>query len=99
MTANGPVRLTLDEGLGACAAHDFAFREAGLQPILPHRIVLEMKFVVCMPVMFKSLIAEFALNLAPFSKYRHAATALGLAAPAGHLGPAPATSAGSLVYA
>jgi hypothetical protein len=46
---------------------------------MPDGVVLEMKFLVAMPVAFKSLVAEFALNPSRFSKYRHAAATLGLA--------------------
>ena len=38
-----------------------------------------MKYRYQMPVLFKNLAEEFALNLQPFSKFRLAVSALGLA--------------------
>jgi hypothetical protein len=49
--------------------------------VLPAHIILELKYRVEMPALFRHLVEEFALEPAPVSKYRLAAAALGLAAP------------------
>jgi hypothetical protein len=80
MTHNGPIRLTLDDNLRAVPADRLSFCDQTGEIILEHRIVLELKFRYEMPVLFKNLVEEFALNPQPFSKYRLAAAALGLVA-------------------
>jgi hypothetical protein len=97
MTQNGPVRLTLDQNLCACSAENYAFNSGSELPILPNRVVLEMKFLVSMPVAFKSLLAEFGLNPLRFSKYRYAAASLGLVPQPDTLEPKPLVE--TLVYA
>jgi len=86
VTSFGPVRLTLDDSLTTSAANKIAFAATSGESILADRIILELKFRVAMPVMFKNLVEEFALTPEPFSKYRYAAACLGLAAilPGGH---------------
>ena len=42
------------------------------------QIIIELKYRCEMPVLFKLLVEEFALNPQPVSKYRLAAVALGL---------------------
>jgi hypothetical protein len=79
VTARGLIRLTLDEDLRAQRAAGLWFSDAPGEPILDNRVVLELKFRSDMPVLFKQLVEEFALDVQPFSKYRLAATALGLA--------------------
>lgn len=88
MTPNGPHRLTLDDDLRALPTGSFRFRTDPGMPILPARQVVELKFQQALPLLFKNLIEEFALNLQPFSKYRRAAASLGLiAAPATNTEP------------
>jgi hypothetical protein len=78
MTNQGPIRLTLDEDLHALPAAGLHFCDAEGDPILANRIVLELKFRFDLPALFKNLVEEFALNTQSFSKYRTAASALGL---------------------
>jgi VTC domain len=78
MTQHGPIRLTLDDNLGALPAAGLGFTEGQGMLLLRDQIILEMKFRSTMPALFKSLIEEFALIPKPFSKYRRAATALEL---------------------
>jgi hypothetical protein len=47
--------------------------------VLAGRVILEMKFRVDMPAVFKALVEEFSLNPARVSKYRSSIVALGLA--------------------
>jgi hypothetical protein len=78
MTRYGPIRLTLDENLRALPASGLWFSEQSGTCLLKHQNILELKFRSGMPVLFKYLVEEFALNPQPVSKYRLAATALGL---------------------
>ena len=80
MTEFGPIRLTLDHDLQAQRAAGLWFLESETTPILKDRMILELKFRCAMPLLFKSLVEEFQLNPQPFSKYRLAATSLGLVA-------------------
>ncbi len=82
MTANGPVRLTLDHELRAMPTDSIRFQEGQGMWVLPAHVVLEMKFLVALPSAFKYLVEEFALEARPFSKYRLAAQSLGLVKPA-----------------
>lgn len=87
---SGPARLTLDENIRALDVHGPAFNgvlEDGVS-VLQDRVILELKFPREAPAFFKQLIEAFALNPQPFSKYRHAAVALGLV-PAEALDPYP----------
>ncbi|MBE0544281.1 MAG: polyphosphate polymerase domain-containing protein [Verrucomicrobia bacterium] len=78
MTDYGPIRLTLDDDLRALPAAGLWFSEQESRLILENSIILEMKFRHGMPALFKYVVEEFALIPSPFSKYRQAATALGL---------------------
>jgi hypothetical protein len=86
ITPCGPIRLTLDNNLLALPAEGMGFSRQEGALILEARVVLELKFRREMPVLFKNLISEFVLHPQPFSKFRLAASALGLAvaAPAEH---------------
>lgn len=79
MIRYGPIRLTLDNNLRALPVAGLCFNDQEGAPILQSRIILELKFRYEMPVLFKNLAEEFALNPQPFSKYRLAAAALELA--------------------
>ena len=80
MTQYGPIRLTLDENLRALPAAGVWFSEQNGTCLLENQNILELKFRCEMPVLFKYLVEEFALNPQPVSKYRLAAIALGLVA-------------------
>jgi len=79
MTGYGPIRLTLDDDIRALGANGLAFDgdAAGLR-LSEEQIIIELKYRCEMPVLFKLLVEEFALNPQPVSKYRLAAVALGL---------------------
>jgi len=71
MTRYGPIRLTLDEDLCAMPANDLVFNTAKEGMLLSKdQVVLELKFRYEMPLLFKLLVEEFALNPQPVSKYR-----------------------------
>lgn len=78
-TPYGVARLTLDAQIRAWPAGTFEFQSGEPEPVLPGRVILEMKFRVEMPAAFKALVEEFRLNPSPVSKYRSSLVALGLA--------------------
>lgn len=79
MTQAGPIRFTLDEQLRGSACEGLSFSTGRGELLLPGQAVVEMKFCGSLPALFKNAIEEFALNVQRFSKYRHAATTLGIA--------------------
>jgi hypothetical protein len=80
MTPSGPIRLTLDESIRATRTHDIAFREGpGEWAPVCDRVVLEFKFRRELPAVFREIAERFVLTPQPFSKYRAAVVALGLA--------------------
>ncbi len=76
-TDYGPVRLTLDDELFALPVTGPAYVTGAGAAILPGRMILEMKFRVQMPAIFRQLAEAFALQPARLSKYRLAVDALG----------------------
>lgn len=80
MSANGPIRLTLDQNLQAIPVEGPRFCGETGPNLLDRQVVLELKFRREAPALFRSLVGEFALDQQPFSKYRLAAACLGLVA-------------------
>jgi hypothetical protein len=76
---HGAVRLTLDTTLRARLTHGYDFgQEADLKPVIDaDRAILELKYRVAPPALFKELMEHFGLLPAAFSKYR---TAMGVLA-------------------
>jgi VTC domain len=72
----GPARLTLDDALRAVSIDELGFRADAGHEALPDRVILEMKYRLAMPVMFKQLIEEFSIVPARVSKYRLALEAV-----------------------
>ena len=93
MSKYGPIRLTLDKNLRAVPAAGLWFSEQTGTCLLENQNILELKFRCEMPVLFKYLVEEFALNPQSISKYRLAASGLGLveihATAASHAGLIP----------
>jgi hypothetical protein len=75
---SGPVRLTLDDRLAACANQSFAFDAGHGTPLLDGSAIVEMKYLGTIPIIFKEAVETFALTPRRWSKYRAAAAALGL---------------------
>ncbi len=75
----GPMRLTLDEQLRAQPANGLVFEPAAGIPVLENQTILELKFRVEMPALFRQLVEEFTLAPAAISKYRLSVDALDLA--------------------
>ena len=85
-TSDGPARLTLDCSLHVAPVSEPRFTaETGL-PFFEDRVIVELKYRVRLPAVFRRLVEEFALAPQSASKYR-----LGMAA----LGPVPQPSAPS----
>lgn len=80
MTDGGLIRLTVDDGLCAAAVSGPVFRPlAACVPLLDGQSILEMKFRMAMPAVFKEIVQRFQLSSRPISKYRLALPVLGLA--------------------
>jgi len=73
-----PLRLTLDTDVRALAAARVGFNASQGCAICENQVVLELKYPVGFPAMFKELVQEFRLTPARASKYRTAVSALGL---------------------
>lgn len=79
MSPSGPVRLTVDENVRAFSANSLVFGDASSgKLLLNNEAIVELKYRLEVPGVFKLLIEEFALSPAKMSKYRLAARELGL---------------------
>lgn len=79
MRDTGPIRLTLDEDVRTVTTEQIGFADAQGLPVLPHKMVLELKYRTALPAVFKQLVEEFTLTPQRVSKYRFAVDARGLA--------------------
>jgi hypothetical protein len=82
-TTSGPVRLTLDRHLH-CAPTLFWQVQAGQPgfPFLQGKAILELKFTMALPALFKALLHDMRLTPGSVSKYR-----LGIEAPLAGMRP------------
>ena len=79
MTKCGPIRLTLDRSIMAVPLTSARFTDfTPGTPISEEQVILEMKFRMDMPVIFKELVERLAIAPKRISKYRLAVEALGL---------------------
>lgn len=88
-SAEGPVRLTLDAGLRVTAVDTPRFSSDEGLIVLPGQVILELKYRLHPPAVFKRLVEEFSLAPARASKYR-----LGMRVLAGAGRALPAVGAG-----
>jgi hypothetical protein len=79
MSSTGPLRLTIDRHIVATSISTVAFTSHSGVEILPGQEVLELKYRVHVPPLFKRLIEKFNLEPRAISKYRMGMEALGLA--------------------
>lgn len=82
LTKYGPVRLTLDRCIQTVPLNLVGFND--LSPgvaLSDDQVIVEFKFRMDMPVLFKDLVEQFALLPKRISKYRMAVVALGLVEP------------------
>jgi len=83
LTSYGPIRLTIDRCIQAVPLHQVGFDDsAGEVALSDNQVIVEFKFRMAMPALFKEVVEKFALNPRRISKYRLAAVALGLVEPA-----------------
>jgi hypothetical protein len=66
----GPYRLTFDSGIVAQPAAALAFQPGGGLPVLATHTIVEMKFRLELPAVFKHLVEAFSLQPTSVSKYR-----------------------------
>ena len=78
MSSTGPLRLTIDRQIVATPIGTVSFTSLPGVEILPGREVLELKYRISVPPLFKRLIEEFNLEPCAISKYRLGVEALGL---------------------
>jgi hypothetical protein len=78
MSPTGPLRLTIDTQVSAVIVDKVAFSNDVGQLLLPGQAVLEMKYRVQLPVLFKRLIEELSIAPRSVSKYRTAVGRLNL---------------------
>ena len=77
---HGPIRLTVDQGIRAQPAQGLSFADpAGGHLVSDGYAIVELKYRREMPILFKELVEQFALNPKKISKYRVALIGLGLA--------------------
>lgn len=78
MSSEGPVRLTLDRQVRCLPAINWTLADAaGWKPILVNEWILELKFRLAWPALFKTLTEELGLTPQPVSKYRLSVQAFG----------------------
>ena len=80
-TDAGLIRLTMDDDLRAWRVNQPEYLPvAGGTGLLRDRAILEMKFRIAMPALFKQMLEEFQLQTQRVSKYHVALSELGVAA-------------------
>ena len=77
-TPYGLARLTVDTQLAAQVSSSWAFQSPDYRPVLTTEAIVELKFIVAMPAVFKRFIETFGLAPVTLSKYRLSAEALGI---------------------
>jgi hypothetical protein len=75
-STSGPVRLTIDRRLSALPLPDFAFIPGAGAPFLTDACIVEVKYQVTLPGLFKELAEAFCLDVQKISKFRAALRAL-----------------------
>lgn len=81
-TDRGEIRLTCDRDISALDADELAFQPLDGTTVLGGQMIVEMKYRVELPGLFKQWLEEFDLEPAPVSKYRLSLEALGRPRPA-----------------
>lgn len=75
---HGPVRMTIDFDLRVLPLPDRAFLPGMGLPLLEGQNIIELKYCVVLPPVFRQLIDHFGLKTQPVSKYRAGLALLGL---------------------
>ncbi|MCS6777198.1 MAG: polyphosphate polymerase domain-containing protein [Chloroherpetonaceae bacterium] len=76
---NGPVRVTLDQQIACVPVSEYRLDTPSREtPLLAGQVVLELKFRVAMPTLFKCLVRDLDLTPCDVSKYRQGVEACAL---------------------
>ncbi len=79
LSESGPIRLTVDQDLRAVPVSGYGFSEPGAGAVLlPEQRILEIKYKLEIPGLFKELMQQFDLRPTASSKYRMAVEGLEL---------------------
>lgn len=76
MSSTGPVRFTIDANLTALPMPDRAFLPGIGMPFLEGFAIIEIKYRISLPAMFRTLAEQFGLQLQKISKFRAGLRAL-----------------------
>jgi hypothetical protein len=77
----GPVRLTVDRNLRVLPMPDRAFIPGTGLPVLEDKNIMELKYRIALPALFKQLLQDYGLTIGKVSKYRVGLGALGITPP------------------
>jgi VTC domain-containing protein len=77
-SSHGKVRMTIDFDLRVLPLPDGAFLPGVGLPLMEGHNIIELKYCVTLPTIFRQLIDHFALQTQPVSKYRAGLALLGL---------------------
>lgn len=88
-SSTGPVRITIDTNLRVLPLPDRAFLPGTGFPLIEDKCIIEVKYRVEMPSVFKRLAEEFGLEIQRVSKYRLGLKALDFPLPEDDDRPAP----------
>ena len=75
---HGKVRMTLDSQLRVLPLPDGAFLPGVGLPLMEESNIIEIKYCVTLPPVFREVISQFSLRMQPVSKYRAGLALLGL---------------------
>jgi VTC domain len=90
----GPIRLTMDRNLRCFPSDQWQVHRTGpWRPLLDRECIIEMKYRVAVPTLFKEVIQQLQLVPQAVSKYRMTVEAFGWGAPAKPLPEASASPA------
>jgi hypothetical protein len=70
MSSTGPMRMTIDTNLRVLPMPDRAFIPGVGFPLIEGQCIVELKYRVDVPALFKDLVGTFKLAPSPISKYR-----------------------------
>jgi hypothetical protein len=84
-SSTGPVRMTIDFNLRVLPLPDRAFLPGTGFPLLEGHNIVELKYRVTLPALFRQLVERFKLAPQPVSKYRAGLAALGLTPETSHV--------------
>ena len=75
-SSHGPVRLTIDRNFRALPLPDFTFLPGFGAPFLDRVCIVEVKYQIAVPALFREMAETFSLNVEKISKFRTALRSL-----------------------